>query len=641
MADDILSELEPDRLGVCLGGYADHQPLLNAARKQAERLDIPWFVIHIELENQTTDPLIRQRLDHWFDWAQEAGANIVRIPSKTVAEGIIVSAELYKLSHIIIGKSTQSDVKNFIEAPVASKLLKSGGPFEIQIMDLAPAENTVLSSAPGGWRPYAMSVGLIAALSVVVEFIQESVPEYQFNASIYNVSMVYLLMIVFCAVRYGFRPAILASVLSFGLYNFFFIPPFYEFGLGQVSDAVNFLLFLSASLISATAANLYKRNISELKDREFAARALYDLSKDVAGSGKIEEVVISLADHLEEILSCDVVLTLDSDNNSKLNINTDNLTERATRNAQKAYETQEIVTGDNWTHYPISTPRRDIGIMSLKQQEQLSLQLIEALCYQAALAIERAQLMQDSEKMELQSQKENLRSALLSSVSHDLKTPLVSIIGSLSSMRHMEHSLSDEDRRDLLNTAIEEAERLNQSITNILNMTRIEAGDISPDLQWIELTGLYRDAIQRLSNQLTEHKVTLSAAETAYEINVDPVLFPQVLQNLLENFGKYTPDGSELILAAIPNDNSLILTLTDNGPGIPASDREKVFDKFSRLEQRDARVAGTGLGLSICKSIVKLHNGHISLQDTPTGQGLMVQVTLNEYRPVKQIEADQ
>lgn len=621
------------RLGVCLNAYSDNNQLIESAIAIAERDSCPWFAIYIDDDRYELDSLSRERLRLSIDQAREAGAEIIRLPSSDIVQGVITAAELNHLTHLVIGKRRKSKLQSFFSPTLASKLLKQNTPFEIQVITLDQPSDNPVYIATKGWRGYAFSVLLISMLTVIIDVIQESLPEYRFNASIYNVSMVYLLAIIFSALRYGLWPAVLAALLSFAFYNYFFIPPFYEFGLGGFSDVLNFGLFLAASLISVTLADRYKRKMISLKERELAARALQDLTKEIGRTQDSGKTIQLMALNLQEILQSDIEIFF---KNGKLERMFPDFSHANLQDATTTYRDQKIMHSEKWSYYPISTPRRNIGVLAVASNgSPHSERLIEALAYQVGLAIERCELMQESEDIKLKHQRESLRSSLLSSVSHDLKTPLVSIIGSLSSVRHMDDVLSSEERRELISTAIEEAERLNQSITNILHMTKIESGDMKINAQWLDVHSLFSDAVGRLSPQLGARSVSITVPDDTMAVEVDPVLFPQVLQNLLENITKYTAPDAIVTLGAAPKGKSIELRISDNGPGIPEKDQTRLFDKFTRLESRDARIAGTGLGLSICKAIVELHKGTIRLENNEIGTGLSAIITLKHYKNIE------
>lgn len=621
------------RLGVCLNAYSDNNQLIEAAITVTRSDGCPWFAVYIDDDRYELDSLSRERLRLSIDKAREAGAEIIRLPSDNIVQGIITAAELNHLTHLIIGKRQKSTLKSFLRPTLASRLIRQNASFEIQVITLDQVDEDSVLTATRGWQGYAISTLLICVLTIVIDVIQESLPEYRFNASIYNVSMVYLLAIIFSALRYGVWPAVLAALLSFAFYNYFFIPPFYEFGLNGLNDVLNFGLFLAASLVSVTLADRYKRKMTSLKERELAARALQDLTKDIGSTSDRSEIIQLMALNLQEILHSEVVIFLKNANLEKV-FPLDS--RQHTQDVASIFREQKVTHTQEWAYYPISTPRKRIGILGVAANGGAhSERLVEALAYHIGLAIERSELMQESEDIKLKHQRESLRSSLLSSVSHDLKTPLVSIIGSLSSIRHMDDALTTQERRELITTAIEEAERLNQSITNILDMTKIESGDMKINAQWLDVHSVFSDAIGRMFVQLGDRELEITLPYSRMAIKVDPVLFSQVLQNLLENIVKYTPPDAKVTLGAVAQGPRIRLHITDNGPGIPEEDRNRLFDKFTRLEKRDARIAGTGLGLSICKAIVELHEGTIRLENNENDVGVSAIITLKKFKSIE------
>ena len=298
-------------VGVCLNDYSDNLRLLEEAERTARREKCPWIAIYIAQESYDLDPISKERLQLSFDRAREAGATVVQFPSTNIIQGILTASELHHVTHLVVGKRRKSRLLSFFRPTLAATLLKHDVPFELQIVTIEEApKDSHFFAIPKLWRSYAVCLSLILVLTAAIDFVQESLPEYQFNASIYNVSMVYLLAVVFFALRYGFWPATISALLSFGLYNYLFIPPFYEFGLNQISDVLNFILFLSASIVSVTVANVYKRNLFSLKERELAARALHDLTRDLNSHIEFDKITNTLGAHLQEILKNDIVLLL-------------------------------------------------------------------------------------------------------------------------------------------------------------------------------------------------------------------------------------------------------------------------------------------------------------------------------------------
>jgi two-component system sensor histidine kinase KdpD len=628
------TEKQSKILGVFLDSHIDNAELLSQAITIVRREGCPWFVIYVEDDHYELDSLSRERLKLSIDQAKELGAQVVHLPSDDRIKSLIDTTNSNQINHLVIGDKKRSFFQSIFKTNIATKLSKIETPFKLQVVTLETQAETASTSPTNSWWGYFVSVLLIIVLTGLIDFIQESLPEYRFNASIYNVSMVYLLAIVFSALRYGVWPAIIAAFMSFALYNYLFILPFYEFGLDQFSDVLNFFLFLSASLVSVGFVDAYKRQFSVLRERELAARALQDLTKVASDFSDSNRSIHGMGLNLQEILQAKVTIFLYKD---KLNSVFPESARDDTESAQIAYDKQTILHEETWTYYPISTPRRKIGVLSVAANSDFrSEKLIEALAYQIGLAVERHELMLESQDIKLQHQRESLRSSLLSSVSHDLKTPLVSIIGSLSSIRYMDHSLTSDERKELISTAIEEAERLNQSISNILHMTKIEAGDMKVNKQWLGVHTLFSESVARLATYLGNRNIIIPSSNLA--INVDPVLFPQVLQNILENIIKYTAADAEVRLEAKQQAETVELRVIDNGPGIPEMEHERLFDKFTRLESRDSRIAGTGLGLSICKAIVELNGGQIILENNVDSSGLSVIITLSDYKQIEEID---
>ncbi len=624
------------RLGVLLDPLSDNSQLIAEAINVARLDACTWLVICVDDEHYRLDSLSRERLRLSIDQAREAGAQITHIPSQNLLKNIIQKVEVNQLSYLIIGEAKKNSLLSFFQSSLADDLRRHNKSFQLQVVSLDQQVDVPVNPIKKGWWGYFVSMTLILILTLVIDFIQESLPEYKFNASIYNVSMIYLLAIVFSALRYGVWPAIVAAFMSFILYNYLFILPFYEFALDQFSDVLNFTLFLSASLVSVAFADAYKRKMTILRERELAARALQDLTKEIDDISDCEKNIQAMALNLQEILQSNVVVLLK--NEDLISVFPETWQEDPSL-ALSSYHKQEIIHAEKWTYYPISTPRKSVGILGVAINSGFrNEKLIEALAYQVALAVERSELMMESQDIKLKHQRESLRNSLLSSVSHDLKTPLVSIIGSLSSIRHMDESLTRKQREELIGTAIEEAERLNQSITNILDMTKIESGYMKINKQWLSVHSLFSEAIARFSTQLGERNIIIDVPDNDLGIKVDAVLFPQVLQNILENISKYTAFDAEVKLDAILKDNKIELRISDNGPGVPDEQQERLFDKFTRLDNRDSRIAGTGLGLSICKAIVELNEGTIFLQNNMDSNGLLVVIRLDNYKIIEEIK---
>ena len=256
------------------------------------------------------------------------------------------------------------------------------------------------------------------------------------------------------------------------------------------------------------------------------------------------------------------------------------------------------------------------------------MRLLETLADQAAVAIERTILVADIEAARVATERERLRSALLSSLSHDLRTPLVSIMGAASSILSYDEALDPASRRDLAQTIQDEAERLNRFVQNLLDMTRLGAGAMKPRVDWVDLHDVVGAAVQRSRRLARSHTVTVEIAPDLPLLCVDPVLMEQVFFNLIDNACKFAPAGTIVKVWAIRTSDHIAIEVADQGPGIPPDDRDKVFDMFYRVGQADSQTAGTGLGLAICRGIVEAHGGTITAEPGLHGSGTCILIHL-------------
>ncbi|MBI3445822.1 MAG: GAF domain-containing protein, partial [Magnetospirillum sp.] len=270
-----------------------------------------------------------------------------------------------------------------------------------------------------------------------------------------------------------------------------------------------------------------------------------------------------------------------------------------------------------WLFLPLRTARSPVGVLGVQMMEDADLpspeqmRLLETLADQAAIAIERTTLVSDIETARVATERERLRSALLSSLSHDLRTPLVSIMGAASSLISYDEALAPADRKDLAQTIQDEAERLNRFVQNLLDMTRLGSGTLKPRIDWADLSDIVGGAVERAARLTRSHAVKVEIDPDMPLLCVDAILMGQVFFNLIDNACKYSPSGTAIKIWAKRAADHISIEVADQGPGIPEADREKVFDMFYRVNLTDSQSAGTGLGLAICRGIVEAHGGSI------------------------------
>ena len=481
------------------------------------------------------------------------------------------------------------------------------------------------------WNPYFKSIMLIAAASLLGEGVQ------RFLAPT-NLVMLYLLVVVVSAIRWGRGPAVVASFVSVLAFDFLFVPPRLNFSVSDSQYLLTFAgLLIVALVISALAARARDRAI-EANQREAQATLLYNLSRDLAAALDLKAVLEILGDHAQHIVKNDVALFLPNNNGLKECYATpgffigENEVAVATLAFRKGVPTgreTETLPSSGARYLPLKTTQGISGILAYKFDDPLSEEserLLHALTNQAAVAIDRAILAKEAHQIELLKETEKLQKLLLNSVSHDLRTPLVSIKGALSSLLE-DGALDPEARRELLENAYEESDRLNQIVGNLLDMTRVETGALKIMKKPCDLSDVIGVSLQQIPKErLGEHPITIHIPPESPEIPMDLSLMIKTFVNILDNALKYSrADAGVEINARIVNDRAEI-EFTDHGIGIPPQDLNRVFDKFFRSEHSHT-IPGTGLGLAICKGIMEAHQGEI-WAESRINEGTKITVSL-------------
>lgn len=475
-------------------------------------------------------------------------------------------------------------------------------------------------------RLYAAAT-IAVVLAVGVALVLQRLPRANF-------SLVFLTAVLIVAARWGLWPSIYASLLGFLALNFFFTPPFYTFRVADEGDVATLIFFL---FMAALTGNLAARMRAEMTQNRLALRRisnLYDFSRRIAAAAGANEILQALVDHLSTTLECATVALL-PDEGGKLVLQASGRgrwqpaasDEEVAARLWAAGETGRV--GPRW-FLPLATARRRLGLVSLELADLTTEQSKQArtLCDQAALAVERTILVADLEKAHLVSETERLRSALLSSVSHDLRTPLASIIGSTTSLLEYGHTFSAENQRELLETVLGEAERLNRYIQNLLDMTRLGHGNLKLQRDWVDLNDIVSAAVERLHSALTGLELHVDIAADAALLYVHGALIEQGLVNVLDNAARFSPPGGRIDIEARVQGEYVFIDVSDRGPGIPEQDWERIFDMFYSASQGDRRGQGTGLGLAICRGLIEAHGGKVFALAGPVGVGTRIRIAL-------------
>jgi len=580
--------------------------------------------------------------------AEALGAEALTIPGvgRRIADDIIGFAQANNVTQIIIGKSVRSWWFEITRGSVVHDLVRRAGNISVNVIageelaaDPVPRKTVRAAerSEPFDPRPYLMALVIVAIGLGAAELIQ---PMF----SIENVDLVFLTAVVSVAVRFGLLPSLLASVAASLSYNFFFLPPIYTFTITDPTNVAAFFFFmLIAILVSNVAARVRTQAVAAI-GRVRTTELLYAFSRKLAGTATLDDVLWATAYQTALMLKVRVVLLLSEDGilTVKAGYPPEDQLDKADLaaanwawgNDRPAGRGSDTLPGAKRLFLPMRTGRGPIGVIGIDDDRSGPLltpdqrRLLDALVDQGALAIERVLLVEDMDKVKRTVESDRLRSALLTSISHDLKTPLASVLGAASTMRDLSSGLTDDEKRDLLATVIDESERLNRFIANLLDMTKLESGAIVPNTARQDIGEIVGSALRRAGKILVHHKISLELAAELPMLELDAVLFEQALFNLLDNAAKYAPVGTTISIRGWRDKDWVTLQIIDEGEGIPHSELESVFDKFYRAQKGDHVRPGTGLGLAISRGFVEAMHGTISATNRTDRSGAVLTIRL-------------
>jgi two-component system sensor histidine kinase KdpD len=436
----------------------------------------------------------------------------------------------------------------------------------------------------------------------------------------------------------------LASVAASLAYNFFFLPPVYTFTITDPTNIAAFFFFMLIAILVSNVAARVRTQADTAIGRIRTTEQLYAFSRKLAGTATLDDVLWATAYQTALMLKVRVVLLLPDDGvlTVKAGYPPEDELDKADlaaanwawSNDRPAGRGSDTLPGAKRLFLPMRTGRGLVGAIGIDDDRTGPLltpdqrRLLDALVDQGALAIERVLLVEDMDRVKRTVESERLRSALLTSISHDLKTPLASVLGAASTMRDLASNLSDIEKRDLLATVIDESERLNRFIANLLDMTKLESGAIVPNSALHDVGEIVGSALRRASKILARHKVSLELAADLPMLELDAVLFEQVLFNLFDNAAKYSPPDTTISIRSFREQDFVSLQVADEGEGIPPTELESVFDKFYRVQKADRVRPGTGLGLAISRGFVEAMRGRISAANRTDRGGAVLTVRL-------------
>src|ERR1700730_8014633 len=648
-----------ERILVCVSEDPRCAGLVRYAKRLSDRLHAPFVALSVE--TRRTAGLTeeeRNRIADTLRLAHALGGEAATIPGgdRRVADDILGYAHANNITQIIIGKSTRSRWFEILHGSVVHDLVRGAGNISVHVIagereagEPIPRKTVGTASRQSSLqlRPYAAALLAVALALAAAEAISTWL-------GVANVDLVFLTAIVAIAARFGLWPSLLSSALASLWSHFFFLPPLYPFTIADPANVAAFIFFIiMAALVSNVAARVRTQAVTAT-ERAQTTEALYSFSRKLAGVGTLDDVLWATTYQIALMLKVRVVILLPDHGTLAVRAGyppEDTIGEADVAAAKWAWENDrsagrgcDTLPGTTRLFLPMRTGRGTIGIIGIDSDKPGPLltpdqrRLLDALIDQAALAIERVYLVEDVDRAKRTIETDRLRSALLTSISHDLKTPLAAVLAAASTLRDLGTALTDAEKAELLATIVDESERLNRFIANLLDMTKLEAGAIVPNAALHDLDEIVGSALRHAGKILAGHRVELDLAPGLPMVAVDAVLFEQVLFNLLDNAAKYSPAGTTIRVRSWRDRDAVYLQVLDEGEGIPSADLEHIFDKFYRVEKGDQVRAGTGLGLAISRGFIEAMHGTINAANRNDRSGAVFAIRLPIPPAVERLE---
>ncbi len=633
---------------VCVNEHPSSAELVRRARRAADNLKGTWSALYVEgPRHLALSEVEKDRIADTLRLAQRLGAETATLPGRDIAQTILEYARKNNVTQILIGKSERSRWFELLHGSVVRDLMRSSGAISVTAVlaegDVVGPKSVKTQPAIDGraWEAYAWST-LATAVTVGAGWI--------FNTTITHalgsVGMLFLVPVLLSAVSFGLRPALYTAFVSVMAYNFFFLPPLYTFTIADPNNWISFAVLLLVAVIAGNLAARVRQQADIASARAAIASELYRFTGKLAGIARLDDILWASAYQIFSMLKANVVVLLPNPETRRLEIRAgyppdDEIDEQDLAAATWTWErgvaagrNAETLPGTKRLFLPMRTGQGIVGVIGLQLLGQKGLftpderRLLDALIDQTALSIERSELVERVNQAQVLVEADKLRVAMLTSLSHDLRTPLASILGAATSLLTNQKLYSPAQTTELLLTVRDEAERLDRFVGNLLDMSRLEAGALGVKIESTELAELIGAARKRSERLLSAHRIVTEISSDIPQVMVDPVLLEQALVNLLDNAAKYSPAGSTIAIRALPNAGVVHVVIEDEGPGIPPEALPNIFDKFYRAKAADSRAAGTGLGLAVARGFVEAFGGRLDVANRSDRSGAALTLTL-------------
>jgi two-component system sensor histidine kinase KdpD len=627
-----------ERLLVCIGPSASAARLVRATRRMAARIHAEWFAVHVETpRDQRLSPEEREDILRAMELAEQLGGRPVTLSGQSAADEILSHARAHNVTRIVLGKTRRSRWRDLLTGSLLDALVRGSGAIEVVAITGVEEDDSVRpppapsrGSTPGEYVAAAAIAVVPTLLGLVVRKL--GIPVLPIDAA-----MLYLLAVVVASARFPRGPAVGASLVGIASFDFFFVHPFYTFSVADIRYVLTFGVMLVVALVLGNLTGRIRNQAEAARAREQRTSALYGLSRELAAARDRDAVLGAAARSLRDTFAMAAAVLLPTEGDAVAVVGSAPYPvddrERAVAqwsfdHGQAAGRGTTTLPGAAALYVPLAAAGRSVGVIGLplidttQFRDPAQRRLLESLAGQTAAALDRLTLAEQRRESQVEVEAERLRTALLSSLSHDMRTPLASIEGAASTLlHHVEPTAAA--RRELAATIVQESHRMGRLVANLLDMIRVEAGTLQVQKEWQLLPDAVGVALLRTEEQLRGHPVTTSFPADLPLVPMDEILLEQVFVNLLENAARHTPPGTAIEVGAESRPGEVTVYVADRGPGLPPGEEETVFQKF----HRGGAGGGIGLGLTICRGIVTAHGGRMWAENRPGG-GAVFRVSL-------------
>jgi two-component system sensor histidine kinase KdpD len=638
-----------ERILVLIADDAEASALVRAGRRLADLMDAPWTVAHVERPNRPTqDAKSARRVTETFKIAEQLGAATIVLTGDDVPDTVMAFARRGNVTQIVMGKSRDSLWRVVLGRSLGHAFLRQSGGAALHFVgagapDVDSPHNPVAVIKDASRQPlqYASAVAAVG----VAALLATALDRYKIGA---DLGMIFLASVLIAGLAGGLRPALAAAVLAIAVYNFFFLEPRFSFRIGHATDVITFAIFMAVAGATGWLTGRVRDQQKLSSRRASAVTALLAASRRLSGGATVEDTAQALAEQASAAAGSRAVVLLPRGESVEIAAGAPGAITLSTPDitaARWAWEKKEAAgrgTGTlpllDWTFTPLIGVRGPTGVAGIETKVAQGVdeqRLVAAMLDQGAVALERAELAAATVEHEALRRSDKLRAALLNSISHDLRTPLSTVMGSATTLIDYDTTLRPEVRADLLISIREEADRLNRYVGDLLDMTRLEGGALKTRSEWTDVRDVLTAATHRVERRLGARTLLRDFPTELTSVQADPSLLEQAVVNILENAIEYSPDGLPIEAAVYEDRGNVVISIEDEGPGIPKAEIERIFEKFRRLEEpsdrgrRDRK--GAGLGLSIAKGFVEAMGGRIAAASPiHGGKGTRVLISLRK-----------